>query len=179
MKKLVLTIAAAIMAVCVGCKSVPTDGQMYTASYAIGVSAGLVANMTKIDDASRNAVIEIMNKVDSCIPATNETFSAAWTPIAAEHIAKLVEEGKIDAGQGILIAKTFEVAVNGIDYLFNVRFPKARQYQELVEAATHGFCGGFLTVFKSANSSMGFSSSSSATYDVEAYDYLKAKCRKW
>ena len=179
MKKLILVVAAALMAAFVGCKSIPSDGQMYNSSYTVGVSTGLIANMTKIDDVSRSAVVDIIDEVDSCIPATNETFSAAWTPIAEKHIAKLIEDGKIDAGQGILIAKTFDVVVTGIDYLFNVRYPKARQYQELVESAAHGFSDGFLTVFKPTNTSCGFSAApSNITYDVEAYNYLKAKCCK-
>jgi len=169
MKKLIIGMVAALVAVVTGCKSVPTDSQMYTTSYAVGTAAGLVANMTKIDDTSRNAVIDIMNEVAVCIPETNQTFTAAWTPIANAHIAKLVEAGKIDAGQGVLIAKTFNVAVNGIDYLFNVRYPKARQYQDLVSAATHGFCDGFLTTFKPVNSM----SAVPVQIDEQAFEYLK------
>lgn len=172
MKKLIVGAIASMMAVATGCKSVPTDSQMFTTAYAVGAAAGLVADMTKIDDTSRNAIIDIMNEVESCVPETNQTFTAAWTPIAERHIAKLIEEGKLDLGQGILVAKTFNVAVNGIDYLFEVRFPKAKQYQDIVSAATHGFCGGFLATFKPANNMM---SISNVTYDVEAYDFLKAK----
>lgn len=178
MKKLVLGMIAAVacMVTVVGCKSVPTDSQMYTTSYAVGATTGLIADMTKIDDTTRNAVIDIVNIVDTCVPATNQTFTEAWTPIAAAHIAKLVEAGKIDAGQGILIAKTFDIACNGIDYLFNVRYPQARQYQDLVEAATHGFCDGFLITFKPSNVTC--ATTTPVEIDQATYKYLSKKYLK-
>lgn len=169
MNKLLVIIGAAVTAVFTGCKSVPTTDGMYTTANAIGVSAGMVANLSKIDDQSRNVVVDIINEVDQCIPQTNQTFEAAWTPVAEAHTAKLIEDGKITKEQAVLILKAFNLAVCGIDYLFDVRYPKARQYQDLVEAAVHGFTDGFLTVFKPVNT---FGASNGITFDAPAYNYL-------
>ena len=170
LKKLMITVMAAFMAAVVGCKSIPTPEGMATTSYAVGAAAGMVANQTKIDDASRNVVIAIMNEVDSCIPQTNQTFEAAWMPIAKAHTQKLIDEKKIDAGQGELILGAFDVACKGIDYLMKVRYPKAMEYTELIEAGAHGFCDGFLSTFKPANS---VSAGAKMMVDAEAYEYLK------
>lgn len=171
MKKYLFGIMAAVMAACiVGCESRPTPDSMTATSRSIGAAAALVANQSKIDDKSRNAVIDIIKKVEVCIPQTNETFETAWTPIAESHIAQLKSNKTINDGQAMLISCAFSTAVKGIDYLFSVRYPEAREYQELVEAATHGFCDGFLTYFKPAT--VGFAVGAKAEYDEDAYKYL-------
>lgn len=170
MKKILASFVAAIVMVIVGCKSLPTPESLAVTSRAVGIAAATVANMTKIDDASRNVVVEIMNEVEGCIPQTNETFEAAWTPIAKRHVQKLVDEKKIDDGQATLILGAFDVACKGIDYLVFIRYPKAVEYTELVEAATHGFCEGFLSNFKPANR-MCFGCAMDKS-DKEAYEYL-------
>ena len=170
MKKLIMSLAAAVTLAFTGCKSIPSTDSMTNTSYAVGAASGMIANQTKIDDESRNVVIAIISEVDKCIPQTNQTFEAAWMPIAKEHTQKLIDDKKIDAGQGELILGAFDVACKGIDYLMKVRYPKAMQYTELVEAATHGFCSGFLTTFKPANSV----SAVKVEIDTEAYEYLKA-----
>jgi len=174
MKKAMFAALAVVCAVFVGCKTVPTTEDIYSTSYAVGVSAGLVCNMTKIDDTSRNAVIDIMNEVQQCVPATNQTFEAAWTPIAKSHVAQLIADGKIDKGQGDLILALFGLAVKGIDYIFEVRYPQAKQYRDLTVAAVDGFIGGFLTVFKPANVT---DARGTVLYDAEAYEYLKQNLR--
>ena len=184
MKKLIIGIAIAIACITanLGCKSVPINDKMYMTSYAIGASTGLVADMTKVDDWSRNKVIEIVNIVDAYVPQTNETFTQAWTPIADTLIAEWKKAGEIDADQIILISGAFKLVCEGIDYVFIVRYPKARQYQELVEAATHGFSAGFLTTFKSANQTFSASpfanDNSSVEIDQAAYKYLANKYLK-
>lgn len=173
MKKITLGLVAATMAVLVGCKTVPSPEKLEVTANAVGIAAAMVANQTKIDDASRATIIEIITEVDKCVPATNQTFEAAWTPIAQEHVAKLLEEGKIDAGQAKLILGAFDVAVKGVDYLIAVKYPAVAKYGNLLEAATHGFCKGFLTYFKPVNGVV--SASSEVEYDVEAYEYLNAR----
>lgn len=174
MKKLLIVATLGLMTAMFGCKSIPSTDQMYAASYSIGASAGLVANMTKIDDVSRNTVVDIINLVDSCIPEVNQSFTEAWIPIAQAHVSQLIENGKINAGQGIPIMNVFNVCVHGMDYLVTVRYPDARQYQELVKSAVHGFTGGLLTTFKPTNSLC----SSPVKIDKKAYDYLVAKTFK-
>jgi len=157
-----------------GCKSIPSTDQMYLTSQTIGVATGLVANQCKIDDESRNAVVEIMNEVVQCIPETNQTFEVAWTPIAQAHVNKLIADGKIDAGQGALIMAAFNVVVKGIDYIFEIRYPKAKQYKELVIAAVDGFSDGFLAVFKPVN----VEACSARVVDLKAYDWLRENALK-
>jgi len=133
-----------------GCKTLPTPETMETTSYAIGVSTGLVANMTKIDDDSRNAICDIMGAVATVIPEDGQTFEDAWMDVAKRHTQALIDKGTITQAQGELILAAVRLAVKGIDYVF-IRYPEAKQYKELVTAATRGFCNGFLTVFKPVN----------------------------
>lgn len=168
-KLAMLALAAAVSVA--GCKSIPSVDRMYSYSEAIGYAAGLVANQIKMDNTVRNGVIEVWNEVVQCVPATNETFSAAWTPIAEAHIAKLVADGKIDRKAGDLILLGFKAAVAGLDFVF-VKYPKAKEYEELTVAVIGGFSEGFLTVFKPVNL-LGSRWTAYRDYDKEAYDYLK------
>lgn len=169
--KFVASLALALGFGTVGCKSLPTSDTMYSTANAIGVATGMVANGTEIDDASRNAVCDIVTEVAKCVPNTNETFSAAWTPIAKEHTGKLIAEGKISTTQGVFVMKAFSIAVSGIDYIFEVRYPTAKQYKELVSSAVNGFTDGFLTVFKPVDGAT--SRSRAVMFDIEAYEWLK------
>lgn len=155
-----------------GCKSVPTADKIESVSRLAGTSAAMVVNMTKIDEQSKAVIVEIMDKVEVAVPQTNQTFTEVWTPIAKEYVSKLVADGKVDEGQGQLILSGFSIVCNGIDYVFDVRYPKARQYKELVEAAVHGFIGGYKSVSGGAAlKSIG----DKPVYDKEVYDYLKVK----
>ena len=161
----------AIFACMCGCKSVPTVDEMENVSRAVGVATATVCNMTKINDRDRGIIVEIIQEVEFCVPETNQTFESAWTPIARVHVQKLVDEGKIDKMEGELILDAFKVVCKGMDYLVTVRYPKIRQYGDLVSAAVHGFCGGFLTYFKPANENVVMCAQS---MDKDAYEYLYA-----
>lgn len=134
-----------------GCKYIPSAAKIALIALSVGKAAGLVCKQCKIDDKSRAIVIEIMGKVRSCIPATVETFEKKWTDIAREHTQKLVDEGRITPTQGQLIMAAFVVVVKGVSYLFMVRFPKAREFTDLVLSGVCGFCDGFLTTFTPSN----------------------------
>lgn len=179
MKKLLTAMVAvlgvALGIVCVGCKSMPTSDAMYTTSYAIGVATGMVANETNIDDATRKAVCEVIELVTECVPETNQTFSVAWTPIADKRVAELVSGGKLTENQGELVKKAFSVVVSGIDYIFEVRYPKAKEYKELVTASVNGFTDGFVTVFKVSGDTR--DSGLAAIVDIEAYNWLKRNAK--
>lgn len=167
--KAVLMVAIASICI-VGCKSVPSVEKIESVSRLAGTSAAMVVNMTKIDEQSKAVIIEIMNEVEVCVPQTNQTFTEVWTPIAKDYVAKLIADGKIDDGQGQLIVSGFSIVCNGIDYIFDVRYPKARQYKELVEAAVHGFISGYKSV-----ASPSLKSSVEIKYDEEVFEYLKVK----
>lgn len=181
LKGLVAATATGTVATTVtGCKSLPTAEVMYSTSLAIGYATGMIANQCKIRTEGRRIVIDIMNIVSQTVPAEGQTFEETWTPIAKAHVQKLIDEGKIDKGLGDIILAAFALVVKGIDYIFEVRFPKAKQYKDLVIAAIDGFTTGFLTVFKPENPE-GINGECDSCYeralrwyDREAYDYLKA-----
>lgn len=172
--KMMAAIAAAATVFCIGCKSLPTAEVMKATATSIGYAAGLVANETKIDDKARNTIVEIVNEVAKVVPEKGQKFEDAWTPVAKEIVAKLIAEGKITDGIGTISLAAFGVAVKGIDYIFDVRYPKAREYEELVSAAVSGFTEGFLTVFKPVN---GESKGTAYKADEAAYKWLKAKAK--
>lgn len=174
MKTKLLGITAVIGCLLTGCTSLPTVEQMEKTAYTVGVTTGYVANETKMSNDTKNAVINIIGEVAKCTPDTNETFTVAWTPIATAYANKLLEEGKIDEGQKTLILGAFKVACTGLDYLFDVRYPKAREYTELVSAAVKGFSEGFLNVFKPADEVLQATKEPPAK-DEELYKYLKAR----
>ena len=88
---------------------------------------------------------------------------------------KLVADGKITDTIGTVSLVTFRIVVKGIDYIFDVRYPKAREYKELVSAAVSGFTSGFLAVFKPANAEV---KGMELKVDMEAYEWLKARAKK-
>ena len=181
LKGLVAATATGTVATTVtGCKSLPTAEAMYSTSLAIGYATGMIANQCKIRTEDRQIVIDIVNIVSQTVPAEGHTFDEAWTPIAKAHVQKLIDEGKIDKGLGDIILAAFAVVVKGIDYIFEIRFPKAKLYKDLVIAAIDGFTTGFLTVFKPDNPEEINGECDACCeralrwYDREAYDYLKA-----
>ena len=172
-----MVMAAAAMVAIAGCKSLPTPEVMESTASSIGIAAGLVANETKIDDKARNTVVEIIGEVARVVPKKGQSFEDAWTPVAKEVVAKLVAEGKITEGIGTISLAAFGVAVKGVDYIFDIRYPKAREYEELVSAAVKGFTSGFLTVFKPVNGEDGVKAAA-AKADKDAFVWLKKKCAK-
>lgn len=173
MNKVIGIACAAVCAAFVGCQSVPSAEQMYTVSHMIGASAGLVAD--NMDTNVHSTVEEIVKIVAEVTPETNQTFEAAWTPIAQKHVDELVEAGKLTKEQGTLVMSSFVVVVKGIDYVFENRYPEARQYKELVASAINGFTKGFLATFNSGSteeSQKGRAVHTRVEYDNAAWEYL-------
>lgn len=166
MKKLILGMAS--LAMLVGCT--PSVEQINKTAKAIGYAAGLVANQTKIKDEARNVIVTILNEVRECVPAEGQTFAEAWEPLIKEKVAALVKEGKIDAIVGDIATSVSLMAAKGIDYLFDIRFPEAKKYEELVAAGASGAIDGFLTMFKPAN---GARDAMSVEYDKEAFEHFQ------
>lgn len=167
--------AATVTFTIVGCKSLPTPDKMNSVAYAVGTASGLVANETKIDDKSRETVIEVVTVVKGVVPTNGQTFVEAWVPVADVYVAELVAKGKLNEGQALLVKGGTTIVATGMDYVFKA-YPKAKEYEDLVVAAVDGFTDGFLTTFKPVNLAKvpGASGSSrSAEYDKEAYIYLK------
>ena len=121
-----------------------------------------------------------MNTVDKVVPEIGQKFSTAWMPIAQQKVAELLDSEVIDNGQAVLILEAFSLACDGIDYLFDVRFPEARKYEDLVSSAVHGFTYGFLLEFRrTGNGRTSFASDIRCVADYagdrEAYEYLSVK----
>ena len=171
MKKIIILAIAGLCTVFTGCDKVPSVDTMKSVSTSVGVAAATVANMTKIDDASRNAICEIMNRVRECIPAEGQTFTDCWVPVAKAYVKELKDAGKISAIQATVIEGGVSIACKGIDYVFEKKYPKAKDVKELVDAAANGFIDGFLTVFKPANDNAKVEKAK-ASMDKDAYDYL-------
>lgn len=166
MKKLINWMVLAALVAIAGCT--PSEEQIKTTATAIGYAAGLVANETPIKDEARNAVVEVLNEVRSCIPDEGQSFAQAWEPVIKSKVSELVAAGKIDEATGTLVTSVALMAAKGVDYLFDVRFPNAKQYAELVGAGASGAIDGFLAVFKPANER------AAIERDEEAYRYFKA-----
>ena len=177
MKKAIVGTFAVAMAMFVGCT--PTAEQINKTATAIGYAAGLVANQTNIKDDARNAIVTVLNEVRACVPAKNQSFADAWTPIIKEKVDALVKAGKIDAATGELVTTVAVMAAKAIDYMFDVRFPTAKQYEELVAAGVSGAVDGFLTVFKPVNHAEDGCDdcvkrgNAKKAYDKEAYEWFK------
>ena len=174
MKKLIMTAIAAIALVgCSGCKTKWTVEQVDTMSFAVGAAAAKVANIydDKIQVESRNATIEVMNKLQYCIPDTNETFQAKWTDIASEHLDTLVANNKITEVQKDKIMITVNMATSAIDR-FCDKHDGVKQSKEYTSAIVHGFCTGFLNNFKPANM---FGAGIKTEYDKDTYEFLMQK----
>lgn len=153
-----------------GCeKALPTVEQMKTTATCIGTAAGMAANLTKIEAADKAVLKDIMNKVEKCVPVTNQTFTAAWTPIATEHTEALVKTGKLTSEKSVLLLSAFSTACRGIDYIFDVRYPAARQYNDLIAAAVTGFTSGFNGVLAVDADKL---AAPPRDYDKEALEFL-------
>ena len=101
MKSLMTIVLAAAMAIFAGCEpKLPTAEKMEKTAKTVGVAAGMVANQVKIDTETRAAIKEVMAKVAEVTPAAGQSFTDAWTPVAEEVLAKLVEDGKLNEAQG-------------------------------------------------------------------------------
>lgn len=182
MKKFAACSLALALAMLMGCT--PSAEQIKNTAIAIGYAAGLVANQTEIKDDARNAIVEVLNEVRRCIPAEGRSFAEAWEPVIKEKVDALVKAGKIDAATGELVKTVALMATKGVDYLFDIRFPKAKQYEELVCAGVDGALDGFLEVFRPANHAEDECSDCLArgnlrkNYDKEAYEWFQKNLKK-
>lgn len=167
MKRLMTFMLAAAMAIFAGCEpKLPTVEKMEKTANAVGVAAGMVASQVKIDTETRAAIKEVLAKVAEVTPAAGQSFTDAWTSVAEEALAKLVADGKINDAQAAVAKTAFSVFTKGLDYLFDIRYPKAKEYKELVDAAVRGFTTGFLSAFSDAMKA------APLDYDKDAYEYL-------
>ncbi len=165
MKKLIIAAFAAAMFL-TGCDKLPSAEKVETVSKSIGIAAAYACELGKIDDNAKKVILEVLDIVDEVVPATNQTFVEAWTPVINEVVDKYVADGKIDEGVAAIVKTVLGAAASGLDYIFEYRYPKAKEYKELVSAAVKGFTTGFTSVIKAGTKAI-------PEYDLEAYEYFK------
>lgn len=164
-----LMIGIAALAALTGCDKLPSVEKMETISTTVGYAAGLTCDLAKMSDKARAVTLEVMDIVDDVVPQTNETFTAAWTPIIKETIDKFIAQGKITSSEGMIIETAMGAVTQGLDYLFEVRWPKAKTYKDLVSAAIRGFTAGFKIVIHPVNAL------AAAKFDYDEEEFKKAQ----
>lgn len=162
-----VAIAVACMAFMTGCKSLPSEDTIYGTAESIGRAAGYAVELGKTKTEVKEAIIKVLDIAAKVVPETNQTFIATWKPLIDDEVAKLVVAGKLKEDDAALVKSALYVACDGIDLVFT-RYPKAREYKNLVSAVT----GGFVTGFKSV---VNFTGGERAGYDKDAYKILRKK----
>ena len=160
-------IAVMCMAFVMGCKSLPSEETIRGTAESIGRAAGYAVELGKTKTEVKEAIIKVLDVAAKVVPETNQTFIAAWKPLIDDDVSKLVAAGKLKDADAALVKNALHVACDGVDLVFT-RYPKAREYKNLVSAAT----GGFVTGFKSVVS---FASGTRMDYDKNAYEILRSK----
>ena len=167
-KKIVAVAMAVSMAVgIVGCEDLPSPEKMKTISTVIGNTAGYACELSKTKASVKEAINAVFNVVGKVVPKGDETFTKTWGPLIDEELQKLVEKGKLDEGDAKVARIALTAATEGIDYVF-VKYPKAKDVKELVDAAVEGFIAGYKSV-------VSFSANEKVEIDDGAYKYLKEK----
>lgn len=168
------TILAGILTICslvfmCGCtdKDLPTPEKMSAISTVIGRTAGYACELSKTKTEVKTAIATVLDAVSKVTPATNETFTVAWKPVID---AELEKTGLKDAD--LAIAKiALTAACEGIDYLF-VKYPKAREVQDLVSVSVDGFVSGYKSVVTMQ------AVKDKPEIDEDALKYIKGKISK-
>lgn len=147
MKKIIASVCALVMTIgmsvgIVGCDDVITPEKIELAARSIGLAAGYAVDMSKMSDKDRNVVIQVVDTVSAVVPVGTQSFTEVWTPA----VAKLLDEKGLNDSAKMLITSAMSIAIQGLDYMFDVRWPKAREYEGCVSAGVHGFAYGFKTV---------------------------------
>ena len=175
LKNLVACVLAMLMSLfIVGCNDddqLPTVEKVTTISTIVGRTAGYACELSKTKHEVKESISVVLNVVSNVVPEVGKSFTETWTPIIDTELNKLVEAKKLDES-GVAIAKiALKAATEGIDYLFNVKLPKARDVKELVSAATTGFIGGYRSVVTAALAA----GRAIPEIDEDALKYIKAK----
>ena len=153
----------------VGCNKLPTVEKMTTISTVVGKTAGYVCELSKTKTEVKEAIFKVLDVVSTAVPTNGQTFVDAWTLLINEEVKKLVDAGKIDKSYETIIIKSLCVACNGVDYIF-VKYPKAKEVEELVSATTKGFINGYKSVVT-------LSATDKPEIDDDVYQYLKSKMK--
>ena len=167
--KTIAAIAACAMSFFIsGCeKELPTPEKINAVAIVVGRTAGYACNLAKMDNATKESVMSVLDIVSTAIPTNGQTFTEVWMPLVDAELKKLVDAGKLN-DVGYASAKiALTAAAEGIDYVF-VKYPKAKDVKDLVASAVEGFVRGF-------KSTLAMNAAMKAELDEGAYDYIKGK----
>lgn len=156
--------------ICTGCKTIPSEANVYTVSYAVGAASANIVDKTDINEKTSNAIIKTLDTIKIYVPSTNETFTIKWIPIVNTRIKNLVLNNELTPIEAVYIEKTFNIICNGLDYIFEERYPNIKTYENLMISAIHGFSSGFSVYFNNKNI---FTISNDLNV-LDQYEYLKA-----
>lgn len=175
MKK-ILAIALAAMACLVGCdKEIPSAEKVAATANAIGKAAGYATQIAADKDTISNIVV-IVGKVQAVVPATNDTFVSAWTPVVEAEVAKLVEAGKLTEEKALLVKTASLLAAEGVDYLFKMN-PTWKNYTDISAVAVKSLCEGYTSVLEKKTTMAAPYGMDSDDYDKAAYEYFIKKAK--
>lgn len=159
---------AAMCAVFVsGCDKTPSESVIRTTAEGIGRAAGYALPYAATKPEIKDAVVKIIDVVAKVVPEEGQAFVEAWKPLIDDEVAKLVKAGKLREADAGIVKSVLYVVCDGIDLVFT-RYPKAREYKNLVSAAVGGFVDGFKSV-------VGLTDGARENYDKEAYEIFVKK----
>ena len=151
-----------------GCDDAPSPERMNAIATAVGRTAGYACELSKTKTAVKESIALVLDVAAKAIPATDKTFAEVWTPVIAEELQKLIVAGKLDETGANFAKLALTTACDGIDYVF-IKYPKAKEVQELVSVATTGFVTGYKSVVSLA------AGAEKPEIDEDAYKYLKSR----
>ena len=173
-KTLIGALCAALLAI-VGCKTLPSIDVVNKTAYSLGMVSGYACQLAGASDNVKATVVQVLDIAVKVVPAKDQTYTEAWTPVIADEVDKLVEAGKLKADEAELVKTALGVACNGIDFWF-ARHPKWKEYSDIVDAAVTGYAAGFKTIVVPVNV---IRAAVDSNDDVRAYvEYTKANMSK-
>ena len=154
-KALILGTLAIAAASITGCKTTtpPSVETVVRLGTTVGYTTAYILNTkSNIDDNTRNVIFDVVMRLNSVVPETNETFSAKWTPIAREAIDAYRDKGgnPIPGPTKALAVDVFGYVANILDFYVDKK--GYRQYQDIVSVWSNSFCDSFLAAFRKPES---------------------------
>ncbi len=146
MKKLFLFCAVCATLFLCGCRTTPSETAVLYVAETAGRTAAYVLNKCDIDGAQREAIASVFARLDQYVPQAGQSVEEAWTPVAEEHVRKLVEDGRLSEVGGKAVLAAFRAALVGVRVV-EARYPAIAASRSLATAAVRGFVTGFVAVF--------------------------------
>lgn len=146
MKRLVMFCAVCATLFLCGCKTTPSETAVLYVAETAGRTAAYVLNKCDIDEAQREATASVFAKLDKYVPQAGQSIEEAWTPVAEEHVRKLVEDGRLSEAGGKAVLAAFKAALVGVKVV-EARYPAIAASRALAAVAVRGFVTGFVAVF--------------------------------